>query len=839
MPNTDDKSKEKAIKSSYKNKSTYTLIQLNHLDRAVVFLCVICVTFKSHMELLLQKSDLIALISNFESNWQTNIIFFTTCLVLLYRAGARFSQFKYLTTRHVIYWCIPSIVLLHYRFRETNVWEFTGLYSFEQIKYIDIYFFQVSLIVIYKIILLFMYWFSDDDSPQAQGSRLLDNEIWNIDDDILKRLPFVKRVMKDINNFKQTSHSPILAIQAPWGAGKSSAIHLLEDQIKRTDNKAIVLTFNPWNFEDKSSISESFYTHLHNELGQYHSGIQTDLTSYFQSLININDPFISWCFHRLLIPKDQLFKDKKEAINRAIRKINRRVIVIIDDIDRLKPEEILEVFKLLRNNASFTNTLYVVAYDREYVMRSLHTAGVVNAEKYPDKIFDITHNLPIIYHNDIKSFLVKHITKRIDRKDKDIASNTIYSNNELQTVLIKNLRVAKKFINTFVELYNSLKGDVYIPNLLDITLLKVLYPGVFELIVAKPMVYLKNKRGIIILKAHLSDNEENPNSVIEKTLHDNYLAFSIDPMEIRHIIELLQRLFPNDTPPEHHDQICYLCRYKRYFAGELLEEDISNKDFANCLSSEVEIIETQLDVWIKQGKQYNLSIRLQKTAPEQFVDLTKLISAHLYFCMKYFILENKREESILFTRLHQLSSMTNQSNFLENYLSNLRPSPLVFNLLINELKSKKYTLLKKTADYLNIVTKLYSSILNKSFDKNFVLYFLSKSKEIMGSRSESIIIQYYGVIMKMTKKYIKEDIEKRLFILVNLKETNGEITWSINRTGFTMFKRGQINLLFESLADAQSVQGKELYEFWLEYNSRNQKPIKFTFKYNQNFYNYT
>jgi len=62
----------------------------------------------------------------------------------------------------------------------------------------------------------------------------------------------------------------------------------------------------------------------------------------------------------------------KSEIIKYLSKRNKKIIIIIDDIDRLNEREIKEIFRLVRVNADFPNTIYVLAFDRKIVEANLN-----------------------------------------------------------------------------------------------------------------------------------------------------------------------------------------------------------------------------------------------------------------------------------------------------------------------------------------------------------------------------------------------------------------------------------------------------------------------------------
>ena len=63
--------------------------------------------------------------------------------------------------------------------------------------------------------------------------------------------------------------------------------------------------------------------------------------------------------------------DCRDRIAKILADLDHRVIVLIDDIDRLERREIQAVFKLVKLSAGFSNISYVLAFDDNVVADSL------------------------------------------------------------------------------------------------------------------------------------------------------------------------------------------------------------------------------------------------------------------------------------------------------------------------------------------------------------------------------------------------------------------------------------------------------------------------------------
>lgn len=74
----------------------------------------------------------------------------------------------------------------------------------------------------------------------------------------------------------------------------------------------------------------------------------------------------------LAIQKESL-SEYKEKLNEAFKELERKVIIVIDDLDRLRPTEIQQILQVVKLNANFPNTIYLLVAAREVIEKSLDT----------------------------------------------------------------------------------------------------------------------------------------------------------------------------------------------------------------------------------------------------------------------------------------------------------------------------------------------------------------------------------------------------------------------------------------------------------------------------------
>lgn len=197
-------------------------------------------------------------------------------------------------------------------------------------------------------------------NSQAIGS---DDAIESEEHDWVGFFRMITIVRENLQALDLSKGSFTVGVIAPWGRGKSSFINLLRKQLKK--DGGIIIPFNPRGSKSVSSISEDFFDAFAKELSRHYLGFGLLLARYTKHLGLLNQ--YEWTrplgsLLTLILPGKE-----QEAVNRILGELGKRVYVLLDDLDRLSGEEILEVLKLMDRNASFSNTVFIVAYDKAYI----------------------------------------------------------------------------------------------------------------------------------------------------------------------------------------------------------------------------------------------------------------------------------------------------------------------------------------------------------------------------------------------------------------------------------------------------------------------------------------
>ncbi len=83
----------------------------------------------------------------------------------------------------------------------------------------------------------------------------------------------------------------------------------------------------------------------------------------------------------------------KNALDDELGSKENKVIIIIDDIDRLNSIEIRQVFQLVKSLADFKNTIYLLAFDKQVAIDALAEVQKAPGQLYLEKIIPVCFDI--------------------------------------------------------------------------------------------------------------------------------------------------------------------------------------------------------------------------------------------------------------------------------------------------------------------------------------------------------------------------------------------------------------------------------------------------------------
>ena len=177
--------------------------------------------------------------------------------------------------------------------------------------------------------------------------------------------------------------------------------------------------------------------------------------------------------------------DLQESKNQIIKKLKDekiKIIVSIDDIDRLSEEEIVAVFQLVKSLADFPNTIYVLAFDYDVVVRALGKVQHGDGKEYLEKIVQVPFEIPAPNIDDIHKALFSKldgILGDIPEEDWDKETWAELFQQGIKNY-IRSIRDVIRYTNVFSLKYELLKNETSAADLLGLTCLQVFEPTVYS-----------------------------------------------------------------------------------------------------------------------------------------------------------------------------------------------------------------------------------------------------------------------------------------------------------------------------------------------------------------------
>ena len=288
-----------------------------------------------------------------------------------------------------------------------------------------------------------------------------------------------------------------IGLYGEWGSGKTSLLNMVFENVEQIDDGVVVLRFNPWLCFDSKQLVTQFFKQmataikLKNKKAEKVWELIDQYADVFDatSLIPVVGGGIA-AFFRAIAKKagkkvEKRTKDLQESKNQIIEKLKdekMKIIVSIDDIDRLSEEEIVAVFQLVKSLADFPNTIYVLAFDYDVVVRALGKVQHGDGKEYLEKIVQVPFEIPAPNIDDIHEALFSKLNGILGDIPEEDWDKETWGELFQQGIknYIKSIRDVIRYTNVFSLKYELLKNETSAADLLGLTCLQVFEPTVYS-----------------------------------------------------------------------------------------------------------------------------------------------------------------------------------------------------------------------------------------------------------------------------------------------------------------------------------------------------------------------
>lgn len=520
---------------------------------------------------------------------------------------------------------------------------------------------------------------------------IADRPIETENHDFLGRTRFSKDLGQSIIAWGE-KESLVIALYGEWGSGKSSVINLMKEHISNSElHEAVtIIEFNPWIFSDLQNLTKHFFNEIAKELelkleSDKDKKIAHNLRLYSKllnlapeksvlkdlqskiilglGLVGISSiQLIQWLgipqewvkyilfsggFLMVLIElfkgtlskwaqvfeqqtKEKTISELKNEIRKELLIRGKKLLIVIDDIDRLNQSEIREVFRLVRINADFPNTVYLLSFDRKIIERSLEEQVGFSGKDYLEKIVQVNFDIPVAPPIKIAKYLFSELDRVLATLPK--TSSKYFDDNNTHWTNIyhsgfknffQNIRDVKRYSSSLEfnlsQIYQAEILEVNPIDFMTIEAIRVFASDFYEFMKSRKELFTSTDR-------ETRRREENPTKLeIEKAINNLHSTVR------ESVRELIRRLFPqidsiftygySSYGGEWHSvwgkelRVCSSQFYDSYFTllpgGDM--EELSQFEIHNILASTIstEDFEMTLKIFLEKNKIRKVLTRIQ------------------------------------------------------------------------------------------------------------------------------------------------------------------------------------------------------------------------------------
>lgn len=424
---------------------------------------------------------------------------------------------------------------------------------------------------------------------------------------------FAEQLARSISAL-DSSEGLVIGIYGPWGAGKSTVLNFVRHYLAKSGKTLdpTIIEFNPWWFSGQENLVRRFFDHLTLTLAPGETEAKELLNmikTFADTLEKIPTPenkWISWirkCLTQFSDSAQEVTKLKAD-IDERLKNRDSKVVIFMDDIDRLAAEEIRQLFHLVKVVGNFPNVIYVIAFDRSVVATALESFQGTPGDEYLEKIIQVPFELPLPDRFALRKLLFDKLEciLRTDQLPWDTIAQDNWTDMYYQVLdrFIKTPRDIVRLTNSLGVTFPAVRHEVNSVDFIAIEFLRVFEPSVYDIVRHNPDLFAGRPR--------TSDGSSTIQQE-EETFHKAWLH-ELKEARRESVKALVQRLFPRlstvwvntryrpeqGTPWKQGLRVCRPERFHVYFRLALPEGEPTNVEMNAivALTANAELLASKL-----------------------------------------------------------------------------------------------------------------------------------------------------------------------------------------------------------------------------------------------------
>jgi hypothetical protein len=482
-------------------------------------------------------------------------------------------------------------------------------------------------------------------SPSDSLSYSADKPVESKDEDRFNRWPFSKRIADTLAGRTDPS-SVVIGLYGAWGEGKTSTLRMMEGALGQ-HTQVICIRFNPWYFDTEEKLLRGFFNTLATSLGRSLPNLKEEIGR----LLKDYGSLLSWASAGLggsavkdlgqslsTVGLDKL----RERLEKMLVDSKKRLVILVDDIDRLDRREIQAIFKLVKLSADFRYTSYVLSFDHDMVAAALGEkygeGGSQSGRNFLEKIVQVPLHLPQADQLALRQLTFSGVDEglrlaeiKLSQPQVDAFIRHFVDGLEIQ---LKTPRLAKLYANALMFALPILKDEVNPLDQMLIEGIRIFYPKLYTLI--------RDNRDYFLPSYNSERIEETEKQKVQDAIQTSLENLSHADRE-NVVRRLLLPLFPrlstfvggmNYGPDwekgwEEAQKVCSREYFSRYFSYAISDRDVSDrfvKEFLEQLKTSQDSAEKQFAAVSTRGATSRLIQKLRKQEDTMAVSDAKALA---------------------------------------------------------------------------------------------------------------------------------------------------------------------------------------------------------------------
>lgn len=327
--------------------------------------------------------------------------------------------------------------------------------------------------------------------------------------DFLGREPIVNAAVDAILRANVSREAEYIGIYGAWGSGKTSVMNLVRREMTRKGEDgafpAIFVDFQTWSFANSTDAIAGFLRsviHTLQRYGEVKTAEAFKSLAQMHSLRRINlrgglagdilETVRQWFFATVYNEKRTL-----QRVRIALRAMKPRLVVVIDDLERISVHDVGTIISFLKANFNLPNTVIVFLSDRNHLARSiaLYLGGNTKGQgveelgcQYLEKIITHSIELPCFEEQQVWRHVIAELKKLFPVDECSDYNIDTDDGDDYETVkkYIKTTRDAKRFLSkvwTGIAVHKNATRtstlNIHIGDFLALTAIKIWEPNVY------------------------------------------------------------------------------------------------------------------------------------------------------------------------------------------------------------------------------------------------------------------------------------------------------------------------------------------------------------------------